>query len=65
MLMPVFCSITFAVTNVGTAEELGRQYRANAQVSATDMASPSPFWSPHALVCPRNQAGLGLAALAA
>lgn len=25
------------------------------EVSATDMASPSPFWSPHALVCPRNQ----------
>ena len=26
------------------------------QVSSMQMASPSPFWSPHALVCPRDQA---------
>ncbi|CAE7212039.1 PRCP [Symbiodinium pilosum] len=25
------------------------------EVSSMKMASPSPFWSPHALVCPRNQ----------
>ena len=28
----------------------------NLEMSQQTMASPSPFWKPHALVCPRKQA---------